>query len=121
MMARKLGEDSLSALLSLYGEKATEAAKKALEAGADAVVEDAKSRCPVLTGTLRDSIHKEVQKGGTKIKVVADAQNEYGVYYGKVVEFSPNINKPFLFPAVDAKRNEVREAVGRAIQEAMRK
>ena len=115
MAKKKITAAELSALLSLYGEKATAAAKMALDKGADEVIEDAKYRCPVLTGRLRDSIHKETENGGLKIKIVADAQNDYGAYYGKVVEFSPQINLPFLYPAIDAKREAIRKNVADAI------
>ncbi|WP_297571282.1 HK97-gp10 family putative phage morphogenesis protein [uncultured Anaerovibrio sp.] len=114
-------KESLSGLLQDIGEKATKAAKEALNNGADMVVDDAKSRCPVKTGALKESIHKEVNRNGTKIKVLADATNENGVYYGKIVEFSPKINEPFLYPALDALRNTIRENIAKAVQESLKR
>nr|DAT34275.1 MAG TPA: type I neck protein [Caudoviricetes sp.] len=119
-MRRKKSNESLSALLDIIGTNAAKAAKAALKEGADGVVEDAKSRCPVKTGALRDSIHAEVKRNGTYIKVVADAQND-GVYYGKVVEFSTKINKPFLYPAIDAGRDSIRDNIARAVKEGLKK
>ena len=119
-MRRKKSNESLSALLDIIGTNAAKVAKTALKEGADGVVEDAKSRCPVKTGALRDSIHAEVKRNGTYIKVVADAQND-GVYYGKVVEFSPKINKPFLYPATDAARDSIRDNIARAVREGLKK
>ena len=119
-MRRKKSNESLSALLFIFGTNAAKAAKAALKEGADGVVEDAKSRCPVKTGALRDSIHAEVKRNGTYIKVVADAQND-GVYYGKVVEFSPKINKPFRYPAIDAARDSIRDNIARAVREGLKK
>lgn len=46
-MRRKKSNESLSALLDIIGTNAAKAAKAALKEGADGVVEDAKSRCPV--------------------------------------------------------------------------
>ena len=85
---------SLSDVFQDIGEKATKAAKAALSNGADMVVNDAKTRCPVRTGALKESIHKVVLRGGTRIKVIADATNDNGVPYGRFVEFSPMIQAP---------------------------
>ena len=112
---------SLSDVFQDIGDKATRAAKEALSQGADMVVNDAKTRCPVRTGALKESIHKVVLRGGTKIKVVADATNDNGVPYGRFVEFSPMINEPFLYPALDALRNTIRENIAKAVQESLKR
>ena len=107
------------------GKDVTEKAKAALEEGAQIVVDEAKSRVPVKTGALKNSIHYIKQKKGTKIKIVADAtkssKDGEPVQYGQYVEFSPRINKPFLYPAMDGKRAEVRQKVIDAIKEACEK
>ncbi len=112
--------ESVSDLLKIMGDKAAKAAKNALSEGADMVVTEAQERCPVRTGELRDSIHKEVKKQGLRINVVADAEHG-GVYYGRLVEFSPRINRPFLYPAMDAKRKAVKEHIAEAVREALKK
>ena len=112
--------ESVSELLKVMGEKAAAAAKKALSEGADMVVTEAKERCPVQTGELQASIHKEAKKQGLKVDVVADAEHN-GVYYGRLVEFSPRINRPFLYPAMDAKRKAVKEHITEAVREALKK
>lgn len=111
--------------LRAKGEHIIKAATKALKEGADKIVEDAKKRVPVKTGKLRDSIKAEsVDVGGDQYKgalyeILADAVNEKnGVLYGQFVEFSPKINKPFLYPAMDAQRNEVINGVKNAIAQA---
>lgn len=127
MAARKF--ESAAVILKQLGEKATDAAKTALAEGAEIVVAEAKNRCPVydgkdprvVKGALRDSIHAEKQKGGSEYRIVADAQAQDGLYYGKIVEFSPKINKPFLYPAMDAKRKEVQEKIIAAVREAIRR
>ena len=116
MVAKRF--DSAAAILRQLGEDATSAAKAALAEGAEIVVAEAKNRCPVydgndkrvVKGALRDSIHKEKQKGGNEYRIVADAQAKDGMYYGTIVEYSPKINKPFLWPALDAKREEIKKA-----------
>ena len=106
------------------GDHVVQAAKEALRQGAEIVVADAKSRCPVRTGKLRDSIHAEQNTSGTVYKIVADAfsVDKHGreYYYGGRVEFDPEINKPFLYPALDAHRNEIKGMVEDAISNAIR-
>ena len=121
--------DSAETILKELGEAAENAAIAALAEGAEMVMKEAKQRCPVyegddyrvVKGALRDSIHAEKQKGGKEYRIVADAQAQDGLYYGKIVEFSPKINKPFFYPAMDAKRETVKKKIIEAVREAIRK
>ena len=121
--------DSADTILRQLGEAAESAAKDALAEGAEIVMKEARERCPVYDGTdrrvvkgaLRDSIHAEKRKGGREYRIVADAQARDGLYYGKIVEFSPKINEPFLYPALDAKRETVKKKIVEAVREAIRK
>ena len=121
--------DSAETILKELGEAAENAAIAALAEGAEMVMKEAKQRCPVyegddyrvVKGALRDSIHAEKQKGGKEYRIVADAQAQDGLFYGKIVEFSPKINKPFLYPAMDAKREVVKKKIIEAVREAIRK
>lgn len=111
--------------LRKIGEHVVRAAKLALAYGADIVVADAKSRCLVKTGELRDSIQAEEKDKGASYIISANAfkTDRYGrkYYYGQSVEFDPAINKPFMYPAWDAHINEIRENVKKAINEAARR
>lgn len=103
------------------GSKAVPAAKAALSSIADDIVKDAKSRCPVRTGELQKSIHKEILSNGERVKVVADARNKNdGTMYGKLVEFSPKINQPFLYPAIDSVRGDIGGRVADSIRKALK-
>ena len=121
--------DSAETILKELGMAAENAAIAALAEGAEMVMKEAKQRCPVyegddyrvVKGALRDSIHAEKQKGGKEYRIVADAQAQDGLYYGKIVEFSPKINKPFLYPAMDIKREAVKKKIIEAVREAIRK
>lgn len=121
--------DSAETILKELGTAAENAAIAALAEGAEMVMKEAKQRCPVyegddyrvVKGALRDSIRTEKQKGGKEYRIVADAQAQDGLYYGKIVEFSPKINKPFLYPAMDAKRETVKKKIIEAVREAIRK
>lgn len=116
------------------GEHVVTAAKKALKDGVDAIVADAKSRCPVRTGRLRDSIKAEPNRDGTVYQISANASveiknsailnnSEYTgdgrFYYGAHVEFDPKINRPFLYPAMDANRQQIYDNVSAAISRAV--
>lgn len=113
-MARN--RQTISGLLRDYGERAKQAAIEGLLEGAEMVANEAKSRCPVDTGKLRDSIHTE--KKGNKIRVVADAKSDDGYYYGRLIEYSPK-GKPFMHPALEAKRAEVKQHVMEKIRAAV--
>lgn len=116
-------------LLENMGEGVLEAGKKALAEGAEMVVQEAKKRCPVFKGSdhrvvpgaLRDSIRAIKKKGGAEYKITADAENQDGLKYGRLVEFSPRINKPFLYPAMDAQRDVVKERIVEAVKAAVRR
>ena len=109
------------------GEHVVEAAKAELKKGVDAVLADAKAKCPVNTGKLRDSIKAEANKDGSVYWLSANASTESPksptgrFYYGAAVEFSPRINKPFMYPALDAHRQEIWDNVANAIERAAQK
>lgn len=110
-----------AAVLKELGDNILAAAKAALAKGADDIVKDAKARCPERTGALNASIRAVPNKTGTAIKIRADAQAKDGVFYGQIVEFSPKINRPFLYPAFDAQRNQIKDSIIDAIKGALRK
>lgn len=136
------------AALRQAGDHVEAAAKAALKEGVDVVVAEAKSRCPVYEGTkvkkklksgtleeylvrdkratpgqLRDSIHAVDRYGdGSWYNISADAVVETSkgpLYYGAIVEFSPKINKPFLYPALDEHKERVQRKIVLAVQQAV--
>ena len=120
MIRRKSSTKTFKDILESYGEAAANAGKKELKVGAEKIVADAKNFCPAKTGKLRDSIHAKSNKDGSSYKIVADAQDENGFYYGRIVEFSPLIDKPFLYPAYDMNKQEIKENILNAIRNAIR-
>lgn len=123
--------------LKELGEHVLEAAKAALKEGVDSVVAEAKSRCPVYEGhkkngkvymaagvkpgALRDSIKAEPNNRGTVYQISADAKSSDGFLYGQILEFSPRVNRPFLYPALEAKKKDVVDGIAGAIREAIRR
>lgn len=125
------GSREAAQLLKDLGENVHKAAQEALKQGADIIVADAKSRCPVsdqrlekrglAAGALKDSIKATARKSGDEYCISAEAKDEKGVFYGQFVEFDPRIDKPFLYPAMDANREAVREKIIASIREAVQK
>lgn len=118
------------------GEHVLAAAKTALKDGAELVVAEAKSRCPVYKGhkkndrvymanvtpgALKDSIKAKPNSKCTIYTISADAKSADGFLYGQIVEFSPRVNRPFLYPALEAKKKEVADGITKAIRDAIRK
>ena len=101
------------------GEHVLTAAKKSLKDGADLIVNDAKSRCPVKTGKLKNSIKAVDVADGAVYELSANAKNQKGIPYGQFVEFDPRINRPFLYPALYANIGKVRANIRTAIQGAI--
>lgn len=106
--------------LRAVGEDILFAAKLELAIGVDEIVSDAKSRCPVKTGKLRDSICAVDIADGAEYELSADAVNNKNIAYGQFVEFSPKINKPFLYPAIDKHWRIIKRNIKIAVQEAVR-
>ena len=117
-MAKK--NNSVAKILKQLGENTTKAARKALSESADSVVAEAKSRVPVKTGALRDSIQAEKVKSD-RYRITANAKNKKGVAYGRILEYSPKSDKAFMKPALDAKKAEIKQNIVNAVREAVRK
>lgn len=107
--------------LKMISEKVSKTTKEALKECSEMLVQEAKSRCPVDSGRLRDSIHAEKRKGGTKYQITADAKDDEGRYYGKVVEFSPKINKPFMYPAMDSLKEQIKDKLINAVRDGLKR
>ena len=123
-MARFIYENFLAGqvknVLDVYGERVAAAAKEALADNAEELCQTVKSKCPVRTGRLRDSIHVSRLKDGAVYKVIADAPGDDGTPYARIVEFSPKIDKPFMYPSMDEKRDKFKRNVVSKIKEAIR-
>lgn len=104
-------------VLESWGREAAQAGKDALRRGAERVVADAKGRCPVRTGALRDSIHAEERSDGARQVVTASATDPATGYdYSRIVEYHPTKGRPFLHPALDANAEQIRTDVQEAIR-----
>lgn len=109
-MARRSGAAgrlNIGSILQQYGERAAQAARESLLENGETVAEEAKRRCPVDTGKLRDSVHVE-PKGANRVRIVADAKADDGYAYGRIIEYGSH-GTPFMRSALAAKREELKQ------------
>ena len=96
---------------------------RAMYGPAQAILENAKNRCPVDTGNLRDSIvivdRKDKRKYDIAITATETLRIETPVFYADLVEYGTRfmVACPFLRPAVDEERAQfVRDVTVFAIE-----
>ena len=140
-MAKK--RQSLKSILKEYGKDVLEAAAAQLNAEAEALVADIgadmdKAGIKTRSGALKASVKaiaatpknlnavvkSEVYAEMPKNPGSRNANISYpakGVPYGRLIEFSPRINKPFFYTSFYEKRNEIIDRVFKACREAGRK
>lgn len=122
------GGAELARKLAALGEAvAGDALAAALRSGALLVEADAKRRAPYRTGTLRRSIHTEVDAGGAK----AEASVGTDVPYAARLEFGfegkdklgreyHQPPRPYLRPALDENMDAAAREIGEALAAAIR-
>ena len=127
-MARngRLSGSAISTLLIELGAEASAEAKKALLAGGQTILSDAKARIHSVSGALSANGKIGVNNLGTIVRIVFDAASPAtahsagGYMYAKIVEFRPGHEHPYLYPAYDAHRDQIKKNVIEAIQKAVR-
>lgn len=111
-----------SALRSFGSNFATRLGDKALMAGSEPIVEEAKRLVPVRTGALRDSITSVVSRdrelAQRKVKVgfkYPAARRAHFVEFGTVYQPA----QPFLRPALDTQAQPAIDEITRVLQEGL--
>lgn len=94
------------------------AAIESLEISAQAVVQNAKEKAPVKSGRLRDNI--SIQKKQSDITAITV---KVGVSYAGSIEFGTITQpaQPFLFPAFEEERDNIRQTFKGKIKKALGK
>ena len=121
-----LSGSAISVLLIELGAEVSDEAKKALLAGGETILADAKTRIHKISGALAASGKLQVNKSGTIVRIIFDATSPAtahsagGYMYAKIVEFRPGHEHPYLYTAYDAHRNEIKQNVIDAIRKAVR-
>jgi HK97 gp10 family phage protein len=89
--------------------------------GAKVLVNEAKRRAPVDTGTLRDGIQAQptrLQQGRAQFAIGVSKRTWYGQLIEKGTRFIAA--RPFLRPSLDTKAQEATDKVGEVLKQALK-
>ena len=114
------GKEKLLRRLKNMDDAAANVLLSAAKEGGEIALNDAKWRCPVDTGALRDSLKLE---NGTVSKKKAEVRVDYdkSIKYGAFVELGANgrPGNPFMREAVDENLDEINKAVSESVARAI--
>jgi HK97 gp10 family phage protein len=114
------GGQKLARRLKAMDEAAGNILMKAAKAGGKIALEEAKSRCPVDTGALRDSLN---MAENTQKPTKADVKIDYdkSLKYGTFVELGARGRpaNPFMRNAVDENIDKINETISAEIADAV--
>ncbi len=99
-------------------------AREVLKEQAKVIRDDARSRCPEDTGTLKRSVRSSVSRKRLDASVSAGGKvRGKDAYYAQFVEFGTKHApaKPFLYPAGRAHEKETEEKLVKVLTDAVRK
>lgn len=117
-------------LLDSFPREVIDSSRRALEAGAERMVETIKAHAPVSEleahpGELRDSVHKEDGRHDLSVLVVEDAGEAEGRGYSRFVEFGHRAQggghvapHPHFWPAVRGERGKIRNQIAADMRRA---
>lgn len=120
---RVKGIERLKAKARRMPDEVKREVEKAIEKGADELVERMVRGVPIDDGVLRDSIQKEriPEAEGTAYRVHAGAGK---AYYARFVEFGTSDGKPaqpFFYPSYRMLRSRIRGRISRATTKAVKR
>lgn len=112
--------------LEALGRKGTSIEKKALEEGAEPILQEMINNCPVRTGKAKKHLKKskpKKEKGIQTIKIGVNKGDNSEAFYLKFSEWgtSKQVARPFMRPAFERKREEGLEITKKVIREGLRK
>lgn len=93
-----------------------------MQAGADAILGDAKANVPTRTGRLRANLSAKASRDGLSAKIgIRGKRAGRRAFYGMFVEFGTvkMPARPFLQPAFEANRKRVSAGVRKALQSVL--
>jgi HK97 gp10 family phage protein len=116
------GAEELNDALKRLGDRTTGLLlKKAAEAGANVIAEEAKRLAPRDSGDLAEGIHAEpgrIQQGRAQYNIGFGKHEWYGQFVELGTEHSAA--QPFLRPAFDTKAEEAKDKVGEVLRDALK-
>ena len=112
--------------LEELGRKGTSIEKKALEEGAEPILQEMINNCPVRTGKAKKHLKKskpKKEKGRLVVKIGVNKEDNSEAFYLKFSEWgtSKQVARPFMRPAFERKREEGLEITKKVIREGLRK
>ena len=112
--------------LEALGRKGTRIENKALEEGAEPILQEMVKNCPVRTGKAKKHLTKskpKKEKGIQIVKIGVQKSDNSEAFYLKFYEWgtSKQIARPFMRPAFENKRKEALEITKGIIREEIRK
>lgn len=118
-MKRNNARELMKNLLEAFGPAIIEKTKPVITENCAIIRDDIKSRAPVKTGKLRDSvIYKYYDKTNSGVVTANAVAKDGKTRYGFVLEYTGHA---FFYPGVDAHvdtfRRELREAIDRTCRE----
>lgn len=134
------GLDSLMAKLNAIGGDAKATLTKSLDDCGTFVRDDARLRCPVDTGDLRQSIDKETKVSGDKVTTTVGTSMEYAPYVefgtgqkGEATNGNSNVDvsyrqdwvgqpaQPILYPALKDNEDQLAEKIKKDLKKEIRR
>lgn len=114
------GGEKIVKRLKKMDEAAATVLQSAAREGGEIALADAKKRCPVDSGTLRDSLKLENGKATPK-KAEVKVDYDKSVRYGAFVELGPGgrPGNPFMREAVDENLDEINRAITESVAKAV--
>ena len=114
------GMDKIQRTLKSMGDAAGDVLMKGAKAGGQIALQDARNKCPVDTGALKNSL-KLVEDKETPTKATVKVDYDKSLKYGTFVELGTATRKanPFLRNAVDDNLQQINKVISETIANAI--
>ena len=118
--------DKLQKKAEEMGKKSNRVINKALNAGADIILDEMVNRCPVRTGKAKEHLKKskvKSKKGQKFINIGVNKDDNSKAFYLKFYEYGTSrgqIARPFMRPTFENKKSEALKATIRVMKEGLK-
>ena len=117
--------DKLQKKVSEMGKKSNKLTNKALNAGADVILDEMVKRCPVRTGKAKKNLKKskvKSKKGEKYINIGINKEDNSEAFYLKFYEWGTSrgqIARPFMRPTFENKKAEALKETVKVMKEGL--
>lgn len=118
--------DSLEKKATEMGKKGNKIINKALDVGADIILDEMVKRCPERTGKAKKYLKKskvKIKKGEKYINIGVNKEDNSEAFYLKFYEWGTSrgqIARPFMRPSFEDKKDEALKATTRVMKEGIK-